>query len=129
MRDGGGENGGWRVVLYKPYDQKEQEYTGDLKAAALQRWLLLNALPVLADFSEHPELEPKFRERELPFLYLFVDKSASASGFESVHDWAALKAATQLSSKYSGKYSVVSLDLSEKERLFFPTTSSLVNLS
>merc|ERR1711935_769038 len=62
-----------QVVLFKPTDEKQVVYTGELTATAMREWLLLNALPVLPDLSMEPKLTEGFTGRKLPILHLFVN--------------------------------------------------------
>jgi len=107
------------IALHTPHHEKPQKYTGELTKEALLKWFRLNALPVLANLSEAEArglsgLEEKYRLRELPFLYVFISggKSSADVGNEVI-----TKAATAVSSLVHGRYSVVMVDLDEKERL------------
>jgi len=105
-----GISGKDQVVLFKPADEKQVVYSGDLTAAAMKEWLLLNALPVLPDLSLEPELADKVAARKLPTLFLFVNNKAKETP--------AIRAtASKLSKAYSGKYSVVTMNSSEKEKM------------
>jgi protein disulfide-isomerase A1 len=103
-----GVAGSNQIVLFKPFDEKHVAYTGELAAAPLHNWLLLNSLPVMGHLTDTPDLEEKYRQRGLPFVYLFVD---------DIDRKKVLAAAKQLSTSVSGKYSVVGIDISDKERL------------
>jgi protein disulfide-isomerase-like protein len=99
-----------QVLLFTPYNQKPQPYIGELSQIELLKWVRLNALPVLENLSKQKHLEEKYRLRELPFVFVFVDRNDKAT--KSI-----TQAASALSSAVSGKYSVVLVDLTEEERL------------
>jgi protein disulfide-isomerase-like protein len=121
-----------QIALHTVHHEKPQKYTGKLTKEALLKWVRLNALPVLANLSEAEArglsgLEDKYRLRELPFLYVFISgKSSTEVTSEASAITAAkairdneefTKAATAVSTAVHGRYSVVTVDLGEKERL------------
>jgi protein disulfide isomerase len=101
---------GNQVVLFTPHRDKAIAFDGVLSAESLKKWLLLNSLPVLGDLSDVPYLKEKYDQRSLPMMYVFVDAKDPATEAIKV-------AATDLSTSYSGKYSVVTMKSSDKERM------------
>ena len=121
-----------QIALHTVHHEKPQRYTGKLTKEALLKWVRLNALPVLANLSEAEArglsgLEDKYRLRELPFLYVFISGKSSTevtseasaiTAAKAIRDTEEFtKAATAVSTAVHGRYSVVTVDLGEKERL------------
>jgi len=107
-----GVEGTDQVVLFKPYDEKQVSMTGvDLNVDDVEKWLLLNSLPVVGDFTKQPELQAKYRQRKLPTVVLFVDQQVASAAVTS----GITESARSLAKALHGKYSVVTFASSNKE--------------
>jgi len=106
-----GVEGKDKVVLFKPYDEKQVVYDKQLVADDVETWLWQNALPRVGDLTTDPELGQKYARRNLPMVYFFVDPKAEATK-------GVLEIADATAKAHAGKYSVAQMDAtSEVERM------------
>jgi len=78
---------------------------------AMKHWILLNTLPTVGDLDMDASLEAKYAERKLPIIFLFTDPTDKAG------TKALLGAGAKLADSLYGKYSVVTMKTTQKERM------------